>query len=259
MSASRRSIHRCCLAVRCVFIAVVTAIPLTAQREQPLEFSAVFDARPLAAVISQLETRYGWIITYEDPPYEAAADLDDVTLDVARDPQNFKGKVLVPRRRRFDFKYPKADQPRAEDLLAAVIRDYNLAGNNDAFRLLRTGAFFHVVPSVSDDKNGTPTSRQSRLDVRVTIPDAERSVLKTVELVVDHVRELIGVPVVMGQVPTNFLAQKKLRTDATNEPARDVLVRALTSTGRDLSWRLTCDPGATKFCFFNVHFVQPQK
>jgi hypothetical protein len=211
----------------------------------------------LAGLIDQLETRFGWIITYEDPPYENAADLDDVTLLVAKDTKNFKGKVLVPRLRTFDFKYPNAQQPQAEDLLAAVIRDYNTAGNNDGFRLLRTGKFFHVVPSVSDNKIGLRTDRQSRLDVRVTIPDADRSVLETLEVVVAQVRELTGVPLVVGRVPRNLLLQKKLRTGATKEPARDVLVRALTSTGRDLSWRVPCDPGATKMCFFDVHVVKP--
>jgi len=251
MGSSRRMMQRYCVAVTCAFLALV---PLTAQRAQSLELSA-YDARPLADVISQLETRYGWIITYEDPPYEFTGDLDDVTLSVVRDPKNFKGKVLVPRRRRFDFKYPVSDRPRAEDVLAAVIRDYNMSGNHDGFRLLRTGSVFHVVPSVSANTVGLPTDRQSRLDVRVTIPVAERSVLETLELVAAQVRELTGVRIGMGG--GNFLRQKKVRTGAATEPARDVLVRALASTGRDFSWRLQCDPGATKLCFFNVHVVKP--
>ena len=253
MSVKRRTIQLCCLAVPC---AVIALVPLTAQRSQPLELS-VIDGRPLAAVISQLETRYGWTITYEDPPYESPLDVDDVTLQVARDPKNFKGKVLVPRTRGFDFKYPNADQPRAEEVLAALVRDYNLV-NHDRFRLLRTGKFFHVVPSVSDDRTGQPTERQSRLDVRVTIPVADRSVRETVELVVAQVRERTGAPLVGGRLPTNLFSQKKLRTGATNEPARDVLVRALTSTGRELSWRIHCDPGGTRMCGFDVHFVRPQ-
>lgn len=233
----------------------VTLVPLAAQRSQALELS-VYDARPLAAVIGQLETRYGWTITYEDPRYEYALDLEDVTSEVARDPKNFKGKVVIPRRRAFYFKYPNDAQPQAEEVLAALIRDYNMF-NNDHFRLLRTGKFFHVVPSVTADKFGQPTERQSQLDVRVTIPDADRTVLETVEVVVAEVRERIGAPMVVGRVPTNLLRQKKLRTGATKEPARDVLVRVLASTGRDLSWSIPCDPGATKKCFFDVHVVKP--
>ena len=256
MIANRRAIHRCGVPVMCAFIATAIVIPVAAQRGQPLKLS-VIDARPLQAVIEQLERRYGWIITYEDPPYENTADLDDVTSRVAKNPDPKKGKVLVPRERGFNFNYPAASEGQAEAVLAAVIRDYNMAGNNDGFRLLRTGNVFHVVPSVSDSKIGLPTNRQSRLDVRVTIPEAERSVLATVELVLGQVRELTGVAVVLGRAPTNLLTQKKLRTGATNETARDVLLRALTSTGSDLTWRMPCDPGVTKMCFFDLHLVKP--
>src|SRR5689334_24930415 len=93
MIATRRVMHRCCLAVTCALIVSVAVSSSAAQAAPPLEFS-VLDARPLKAVIDQLESRYGWIITYEDPPYENTAALDDVTLDVAKDPKNFKGKVL---------------------------------------------------------------------------------------------------------------------------------------------------------------------
>jgi hypothetical protein len=256
MIASQRAIHRCGLAVTCAFIATATVITVVAQREQPLQLS-ILDARPLKAAIEQLESRYGWIITYEDPPYENITDLDDVTSRVAKNPDPKKGKVLVPRQRGFEFKYPAASEPRAEAVLAAVIRDYNMASNNDGFRLLRTGNIFHVVPSVSDNKIGLPTNRQSRLDVRVTIPESDRSVLATVELVLAQVRELTGVAVVMGRAPTNLLTQKKLRTGANNETARDVLLRALTSTGSDFTWRMPCDPGVTKMCFFDLHVVKP--
>jgi hypothetical protein len=253
MSASRRMVQWFCLALPC---AVIALVPLTAQRSQPLELS-VLDGRPLSAVISQLEIRYGWTITYEDPPYDSPFEVDDVTLQVARDPKHFKGKVLVPRTRGFDFKYPNVDQPQAEELPAALVRDYNMV-NDDRFRLLRTGTFFHVVPSVSGNRNGQPTERRSRLDVRVTIPVADRSVSETVELVVAQVRERAGAPLVAGRLPTNLLLQKKLRTGATNEPARDVLVRVLTSTGRDLSWQIRCDPGGTRICAFDVHIVRPE-
>lgn len=253
MSASTRTIQWCSVAVPC---AVIALVPLTAQRSQALELS-VLDGRPLSAVIGQLEARYGWTITYEDPPYESPFEIDDVTLQVARDPKSFKGKVLVPRTRGFDFKYPNADQPQAEEVLAALVRDYNSV-NEDRFRLLRTGNFFHVVPSVSGDRNGQPTERQSRLDVRVTFPNSDRSVLETVELVVAQVRERTGAPLSVARLPTRLLSQKKLRTGATNEPARDVLVRALTSTGRELSWRIPCDPGGTRKCAFDVHFIRPE-
>jgi hypothetical protein len=39
----------------------------------------VQDARPVAKAIQELEKRYGWQITYEDPPYSHYSDLTDAT------------------------------------------------------------------------------------------------------------------------------------------------------------------------------------
>jgi len=39
----------------------------------------VRNSRPVAEAIHELEKRYGWQITYEDPPYSHYSDLTDVT------------------------------------------------------------------------------------------------------------------------------------------------------------------------------------
>lgn len=39
----------------------------------------VDDPRPLASVTQELEWRYGWIVTYEDPRHEYSGDIQDVT------------------------------------------------------------------------------------------------------------------------------------------------------------------------------------
>ena len=38
----------------------------------------VQDARPIAKAIQELNKRYGWRITYEDPPYRHSSDVPDV-------------------------------------------------------------------------------------------------------------------------------------------------------------------------------------
>jgi hypothetical protein len=40
----------------------------------------VRDPRPVAKAIEELDTRYGWQITYEDPPYIHDSDIPDVTV-----------------------------------------------------------------------------------------------------------------------------------------------------------------------------------
>ncbi len=39
----------------------------------------VQSGRPVAEAIQELEKRYGWQITYEDPPYVHYSDITDVT------------------------------------------------------------------------------------------------------------------------------------------------------------------------------------
>lgn len=231
--------------------------PIDAQQSTALNLSFTV-ARPLEAVIRELENRYGWIITFEDPPYEAAADLEDITLEAVKD-LNTKAKVIAPRRRHFEFHQSRVDASRPEEVLSVLIRDYNDSGNGDEFELRRTGAVFHVVPTVSSDAIGIRTSRQSRLDVRVTVPQGERSVMALLQMIIAQVREQTGVHVTLGIVPQNALAQKTVRFSATNERAQDVLVRALATMEANLSWRLQCDPGSTKFCFFSIHPVLTPK
>lgn len=214
---------------------------------------SVVDHRPLAAVIRELENRFGWVITYEDPSYEWAADVEDVTLAVSKSP-NPTNRVLVPRLGSFAFRYPDTDDPRPIAVLSAMLRDYNLTGYGE-FRLIVSGSVFHVVPSMSANERGIPTPRQSRLDVAVTLDDRERSVRELVEEVLAQVRASTGNRVVLGANPIKSLIQTELRLGAKDEPARDVLVRALAASGRKLSWQLFCDPGSTKMCAFNVHFV----
>src|SRR6266481_1560768 len=51
---------------------------------------SVQDPRPLAKAIETLESRNGWIITYEDPRYVNESEIADVTASVRRDLNNFK-------------------------------------------------------------------------------------------------------------------------------------------------------------------------
>ena len=58
---------------------------------------SVDDPRSLASAVEALERRHGWIITYEDPPYEFAADVIDVSRIARKDLDPSKPRVLVPR------------------------------------------------------------------------------------------------------------------------------------------------------------------
>jgi hypothetical protein len=107
----------------------------------------VSDARPLASAIKELEDRYGWVITYEDPRYVDASDVEDVTW--RRKDLDFTKKVLAPRGGPFSFRYPVpagVDAPDASALLGKLLEEYHRTGYPGVFRLARTGSVFHIVP-----------------------------------------------------------------------------------------------------------------
>lgn len=233
------------------FVTVLTIVCTSAhdaasRQPQRVDLSIVAGGRPLAAAIRELEDRFGWVVTYEDPPYEWAVDIEDVTLAVSKSP-NATNRVLVPRTRSFAFRYPDTDDPRPSAVLSAMLRDHNLGGYGE-FRLIGSGSAFHVVPSMSANERGIPTARRSRLDVAVTLDDRERTAQELIEAVIAQVRVATGIHVVVGTTPISLLMQTKLRSSAKDESARDVLLRALAATGNKLSWQLFCDPGATKMC-----------
>ena len=213
-----------------------------------------FESRPLAAVILELEMRYGWVVTYEDPPYEAAKDREDVTSMVRRDGKWDK-KVFVPRQKLFAFDYQNRDVTRPGELLAALLTDYNNSGNDDEFKLITSGSTFHVVPASNLNAFNARVARSSRLDTRVTVAHSDRDVFATIEEVLQQVRSPSGGRVVAGMMPTNLVLQSRVSIGAQQERARDVLERTLAATGVNLSWQLFCAPGVDGQCALNLHRV----
>lgn len=218
----------------------------------------VDDPRPLAAALEQLEKRYGWAITYDDPPYLYASDIEDVTLAVRRD-GDMTRRVLVPRGGRFRFEYSApvdGGAPNASSLLERLLEAYHLTGYPGMFRVIATGSVFHVVPSESRNASGVFAPCVSLLDAKISIPDSERSVFSTVSAIIEAANTQLGARIGLGTVPVNLLMQRRTEERATNESARTVLVRTLESTHRKLSWRLFCDPGTNSQCFLNLHLVE---
>ena len=66
-----------------------------------------------------------------------------------------------------------------------------------------------------------------------------------------------GVSVLLANVPTNLLGQHRSSQGANNEIARDVLLRALDSTKRKLTWRLFYSAGRESY-FLNIDFVRQE-
>jgi hypothetical protein len=218
----------------------------------------VYDPRPLASAIQALESRFGWIITYEDPPYVYSGDFEDVTKVVRKDYDPTKPKVLVPRWGAFNFEYTIPAAVREPDELALLQRlldEYHHSGNPGVFRLVRTGSIFHFVPSESKNSLGVFEVRRSILDANISILDGERRALDMLKAITDAVSQPGGPRVGVGTVPLNLLMQVRIQGGATNEIGRTVLLRTLEATNRKLSWSLFCDAAPVRACALNVYAV----
>src|SRR2546430_7117656 len=63
---------------------------LPTPQETGTETVSVNSGRPVGEAALQLEKRYGWTITYEDPKYVNNAEIADVTLHVRKDLDKYR-------------------------------------------------------------------------------------------------------------------------------------------------------------------------
>jgi len=226
----------------------------------------VSDARPLASAIKEIEDRYGWVITYEDPRYVDASDVEDVTW--RRKDLDFTKKVLAPRGGPFSFRYPVpagVDAPDASALLGKLLEEYHRTGYPGVFRLARTGSVFHIVPSASRNTLGQLEPWSSPLNARISIANNERTAFDMLEAIAAAVSRSGSVKVGVASAPLNLMMGVRVQGGARNERARSVLLRTLEAamqtleaTNQRLSWTLLCVPVGTwpePVCGLNVHFV----
>lgn len=235
---------------------------------QPEDFDpadiAVSGSRPLATAIELLEARHGQVITYEDAPYGSPIDINDVTLTERRDLANYPPgqapRVLIPRPGKIEAGYLVARGTGQPDDMAAVVQmlaDVHAQnGNPGAFEVRGGDRAWHVVPRRVMAVDGELRDVVPLLDLPVTLADADRNGVQTLEALCAELARLSGHGVQVGTVPLNLLMHHHSRVSCENATARDVLAGFLTAVRARLSWQLFYDPGAQLFVL-NVHGVEP--
>ncbi len=221
---------------------------------------SVNDGRPMGQAVLSLIRSYPVTITYEDPRYEYAGDLRDVTRQVSktRHPQ---ARAIVPRGGALHATYEVSqDTGRPVDMADAiqkVIDANNLARHGGHFELRRSGETFHVVPTEVRDNKGRWIPQQSVLDTRITFSSGgERDGFELIETILQEVSVASGQKIVGGlnlatTCSTAACVQNKRTVEAQNESARDVLMRLVNSLSRRYTWVLYYAP-AERYYVFNL-------
>jgi len=234
--------------------------------EQQLSIS---DPRPVAKAVEVLSQRYGIIVTYEDPSYAFAGDLQDVTAAVSRSQVKPGHRVLVPRAGAIQLSYslsPLTGKPENPDALIREILDTHLAnGGGSQFELIQQDDVFHVVPVMVRNSAGSWVATRSVFDTPITVPVQPRSGMEMVDAICKAL-SAVTVRVAVGMAPLNALAHTQVVEGGTNEPARDILSRTLKQLSKEAAsrfgeggeqpyvWQLLSSPSSTMY-FLNLSLL----
>jgi hypothetical protein len=218
------------------------------------ETLSVDDPRPEAAAVWELENKYGYVITYEDPPFVFAADLKDVTRDrhpelsaeeAAKEPR----RVMIARggKIRVTYRVGKDGRPKDPVRLIQSILDSLRPGT---FKLVRDGEIFHVLPVRHRDRDGRMVEEESPLDTRISLPQLRRSESELRAAICDAVSRQNHIQ--LGMASAGGLGGVISRIGAESVVARDLL-RA-TIVEHHESWRMLWIPWPAGWAL-NIHRV----
>ena len=239
--------------------AILACFPPAVRAQTYAVVLSVNDARPTGQAVLSLIRSYPVTITYEDPRYEYAGDLRDVTRQVSKS-RHPEIRAIVPRGGALQATYDVSqDTGEPVDMAGAIQRiiDANNRARHGAhFELVRSGDAFHVVPTEVRDGNGRWVPQRSVLEASITFSSGgERDGFELIEAILHELSAASGQKIVGGLAGVAMACgsvgciQNKRTVDARNEPARDVLIRLVSSLNARYSWVLYYAPDVHYYVF----------
>lgn len=221
--------------------------------------------RPVLRAIMDLESKYGYVITYEDPRYVYQGDLRDTTKerrDLYRWAPGKAPKTVVPVGGSLALTLPSGTAVDESTMYGIVqhLLGYWLDSNQGGahFEVEQEGAVFHIVPTEVRNTNGNWQPTESVLTIPISLPSQPRTERMTFRAIGEAISAAAGVKVaavlnsgfVVGPPET---AQYSL--GAHDEQASSVLMRAIKMVGKKMSWYLWYDSMAHDY-LLNVYDMQ---
>lgn len=225
------------------------------------EVLVVEDGRPLAKAVVELETQFGWVITYEDPPYIFKGDISDVTAIVRRDldkyPPGEAPRVFVPKGGKFVFHYDARLSHDPLMLLRRLVFAYHRDIGAASFKVGKSDGAFHIIPVTVRGNSGKQVLVTPPLNVVITLSSKVRTAFEELEEICATVSELAHSRLVVGTIPIGMFSKSLGKRGTSRITARHALDDLLEKTGNGvkLSWRLLYGPD-TKMYALNIHEVK---
>jgi hypothetical protein len=214
--------------------------------------------RPLAEGAKFLEKYLSVAVSYEDPPWSFAPDIERNGDSPNRVPtmiDDTRGPVWGTLELQFTIRTETSraiDTPRI--LLDKLLAEHVLRKNAGEFRIVESGDGFALIPVRCSDREGKLASCGSPLDSVISFPEEERDARATVRLILQTVKSATGHSIVLGDnltVPPSYVFGGRVTLGAKNEAARDVLAKAFKQIRYSdpatlpvkTAWSMLYDPG----------------
>jgi hypothetical protein len=224
------------------------ALCISFQAQAVSDSTTTVPFRNIAEATDAMVTRYGYVITLETPRYVYEGDLEDQPLQSRNDADRVaKGtarRLLLAKAVPLTLELPTASSIGTDAMSSVVSKLAHDAGSSDHgahFRVIQEGNVFHVVPSEVKDVSGNWVTYTSPFDIPVSMPPIDRSVLDAVKAVFTPVADTAHAKVMLLVAPFRTLRDLRTKVGASNESARTVLTRILTSTTTRMTWRVFYD------------------
>jgi hypothetical protein len=194
--------------------------------------------RPLAQAVDALTRDFSWNVSYEDPPYAGANVRAGAVAAAARaDRAGAFSSTFI-----FSGAVPPAVQ--REDILQRVVTDDNASKNEGGFRLLALpGGRYAIVGDAMRDASGAAVDLSPVLDAAISVPDENRRMAETLDLLAASVREKSGATIRVSEESAAFLRQNYAVVGCEGCKARDAVVKMLAAHPA-VMWRLNYEASA---------------
>ncbi len=192
---------------------------------------SVDGGRPLYEAVKQLHQLNGWLVSYQDPPYEHPDDLAKAAPSGAAAGAPNPRRHMSPLHRSIEITYPEPRTGTVEErrkIIDGIVERFSAAGAGH-FRVQHNEDFSHIVPASVKRISGTVEKVTSLCDVSVSLPPKMRTMNESVTDIPSQVWRATNVPVVLGVFPGNLFLQRPYQAEAHNENACDVVDRVFES------------------------------
>src|SRR4051812_39923280 len=130
------------------------------------------DPRPVAKAVEYLNNKYGWQVTYEDPPYSNINDITDVTGLISHEP--VAERILIPKGDYLLLSLP-TEKPSAADEINNIVKAYNARRMGRMFTVVQDANTVHVIPNEIRGESGKIEKVKPVLSYAVNIPPEKRT------------------------------------------------------------------------------------